>query len=179
MALLQIVYGLDQVFFKKAVAITDFNSEIQEISNNMLETLYHDQALGMAGNMVGILKQIIVVDLQRNNIRDPFVMLNPEIIHKSEELSEYEESSLSFPGVKLKIKRPKEIKVKYNDLNGNIKEIEADGLFSTVLQHELDYLNAITIFDHVSKLKKNIALKKMKKHMENNISHVHSSSCNH
>lgn len=161
--MLQLVIGLKDIFSKRANIVTIFDDSIKQTASDMLDILYSENALGIGANMVGVLDRVIVVDLQENSIKTPYVMINPEIIDKSENEVEFEEASLSFPGVNIKIKRPEKITVIYNDLEGAKKEIKAEGLFARVIQHEIDYLNGITIFNYVSKMKREILIKKMNK----------------
>jgi len=119
----------------------------------------------MGANMIGVLKRIIVIDLQENGTRKPFAFINPEIIWRSEEMQTFQEASLCFPGISANIMRPNAIKVRYLDIDGNPQELEAKGYFATVIQHEIDYLDGKVFLDYLSPLKRNALLKKMQKHM--------------
>ena len=178
MAVMQIVYGLDQIFFKKANLVTIFDDNLKKLANDMVSTMTYENALGIGANMVGVLQRIIVVKNEKDH-NNHFIMVNPRITEVSSESVNFEEGSLSFPGIKAKISRPKSITVEFQDLNENTQILKADELLARVIQHEIDYLNGKTIFDHVSKLKKDSMIKKMNKHMEKYKPHVHTSSCRH
>ena len=120
----------------------------------------------MAPICIGLLERIIIVNWLEGG--ESFAMVNPEIIEKSDEMQEFEESSLSYPGISAKIKRPIEITVKYQDKNGNFSEMNAKGFLATIIQHEIDYLNGIVFLDYLSKLKQDRLLKKMDKFIKLN-----------
>ena len=106
-------------------------------------------------------------------------MVNPEITEISKETQTFEEASLSFPGISAKITRPKKIKVKYLDYEGRKQLLEADNFLSTVVQHEIDYLDGKIFLDYLSKMKRDMLINKMKKHIKNHPPHIHTSSCSH
>ena len=162
MAILPLTYAPNKIFQTKAEKVTEVTDEIRKIIDDMFETLYHHKALGIGANMVGILKHIIVVDMQ-DGTNSKYAMINPEIEILSDEIQIFEEASLCFLGISAKIKRPSKIKVEYLDYNGEKQIMEADGFLSTVIQHETDYLNAITFLDHLSKMKRDILVAKMRK----------------
>lgn len=180
MSVLQIIYGYQPIFKKKAEHVEVISDEIRDIISDMFDTLYSEEAVGLGANMIGILKKIVVIDLFENGQKNQICLINPEIISKSEEMQSFKEASLSFPSVSAEISRPKSIKVKYMDAyDGSIKEMSASGFLSSVIQHEMDYLDGVTIFDHFSPIKKEMMLKKMEKFMKLNPPHVHSHSCTH
>ncbi|MBP7791797.1 MAG: peptide deformylase [Candidatus Goldbacteria bacterium] len=155
------IYG-DTVLNKKAEEVTDFNREIKEILDNMLETMYAQNGVGLAANQVGILKQLITMDTGPKDSPKPIKMINPVIIEKSREKTEYEEGCLSFPGITEKIYRPSVVKVKFLDPDGNEKIMEFKGLESTVSQHEIDHLNGVLFINRMSAVKKMMLNKKLK-----------------
>ncbi|HPD18044.1 MAG TPA: peptide deformylase [Candidatus Goldiibacteriota bacterium] len=155
------IYG-DTVLNKKAEEVTDFNREIKEILDNMLETMYAQNGVGLAANQVGILKQLITMDTGPKDSPKPIKMINPVIIEKSREKTEYEEGCLSFPGITEKIYRPSVVKVKFFDQDGNEKIMEFKGLESTVSQHEIDHLNGVLFINRMSAVKKMMLNKKLK-----------------
>jgi peptide deformylase len=165
MIALPIVYGPHPVFKKIAEPVESVNDEIRNLAEQMLATMYREGAIGLGANMVGILKRIIVVDLQEDGVYKPYIFINPEITYYSEELQTFTERSLSFPGIKAEITRPKSIKLKYLDKSGENQELEASGFFATVIQHELDYLNGKVFLDYLSKFKRDTLLKKMEKYI--------------
>ena len=164
MTQLSIVYAPNQVFKKIAEPVEVVDDEIRTLADQMLSTMYSKEAIGLGANMVGILKRIVVVDLQEDGILKPYIFINPEITYYAEELQTFTERSLSFPGIKADITRPKSIKLKYLDKSGKNQELKASGFFATVIQHEIDYLNGKVFLDYLSKCKRDTLLKKMQKH---------------
>ena len=143
MAILKIrTYG-DPILRKKAEKVKNFDDELKQIVRDMLETMYANKGLGLAANQVGILKQIIVIDIGTKEIPDVKIIINPEVKFLTKEKVEYEEGCLSFPGLTEKISRYSKLSVKCNDLKGNTVEFEADGLLAIAMQHEFDHLNGI------------------------------------
>ena len=177
MAILDIILAPNPIFKNKAKLVLDLNENIKSIANDMLETMYFERAVGLGANMVGVEHQIIVLDLREDNIEKPYIMINPEIIDYSPEKAKYEEASLSFPGISAVIERPSRIKVRY--LDDNIQIIEADGFLARVIMHELDYLHGVVFLDYLSKLKRDMLLKKMEKYIKHHPPHVHGAHCNH
>lgn len=179
MAILNIIYAPNPVFKQQAKKVLNVDNAIKKIAEDMLETMYFERAIGLGANMVGVDKQIIVLDLRENDIENPYVMINPEILDYSDETIEYEEASLSFPGISAKIKRPKKIKVKYLDLDDVEQILEADGFLARVIMHEMDYLHGKVFLDYLSKLKQDMLIKKMIKYIKHHPPHVHGKYCNH
>lgn len=163
---MKLVYGPHPIFKEKSENVLKITNEITDISKRLEELLYSEGAVGVAAPMVGILKRIISYDLQTNDTKNPITMINPEIIWASDEKQIHEEGSICFPGVTLKIERPQIIKVRYLNIEGNQLEKDAEGWLSTVIQHEIDYLDGKTIFDRLSPLKQKMAFKKTKKYQK-------------
>ncbi|MCD6500425.1 peptide deformylase [bacterium] len=136
----------DPVLKKRAQRVREIGDEERELIKNMLETMYENKGVGLAAPQVGVLKRIIVVDIGEG----PMVFINPEILKKKGGKEISEEGCLSVPGVFLKIKRWKEIKVRAKNEKGKEFEVEASGLFSHCLQQEIDHLNGKLILDRVS-----------------------------
>jgi len=155
------IYG-DPVLKKKAEPVTEINDEIKEILDNMLETMYASNGVGLAANQVGILKQLIVMDAGTKDSPKPIKIINPVIIEKSKEKNEYEEGCLSFPGVTEKIYRPAKVKIKFQDINNNEITIDFVGLEATAIQHEIDHLNGILFINRMSPIKRIMLDKKLK-----------------
>ena len=154
----------DPVLRKISEPVTKVNSEIKRLMDDMLETMYAAPGIGLAAVQIGVLKRIIVIDLSKNNEKnEPIFIVNPEIISKSDELISYEEGCLSIPNQFAEVKRPSTCKLNFLDYNGEKKVINADGLLATCIQHEIDHLNGILFIDRLSKLKKDLILKKTKK----------------
>ncbi len=179
MALLPLTYAPDPIFKKKAAPIAKITDEIRKLADDMLETMAVEKAVGIGANMVGEPKQIAVVDLCEGDVSKPYVFINPEIVWASEETQTQEEASICFVAISAKITRPRAIKVKYLDYDGNAQELEAEDFFACVIQHEVDYLHGVTFLDHLSKMKRDMLMKKMLKHIKAHPPHVHGPDCRH
>jgi len=177
MAVLPLVYAPNPIFRQKAAPVEVVDDDIRQLVDDMLETMYAERGVGIGANMVGILKRIIVLDLQQDGNRNPLVCINPKIIWYSEDKSQMEEASLSFPGISAMVSRPRAIHISYLDRDGMEHELEAEGDLATVIQHEMDYLDGRTYLDHISKLKRDQLLKKMAKVQK--FGHVHGPGCGH
>tara|TARA_B100001029_G_C14630724_1_gene219046 strand:- start:103 stop:525 length:423 start_codon:yes stop_codon:yes gene_type:complete len=130
----------------------------------MIKTMYDAPGIGLAAIQIGVPKRVVVMDLSKDSDKkEPMYFINPEITWKSNVNSTYEEGCLSIPNQFAKIERPDKCHVKYLDYNGEEKEIKAEGLLSTCIQHEVDHLNGILFIDYLSKLKKDIIVKKVSK----------------
>lgn len=160
---LKLVYGPDKIFKQKAAAVVGVDETLVQLVDDMVETLYHENGVGLGANMVGVLKRVIVVDLQEGGVRTPQAFINPEIISQSDEMQSFEEASLSFPGISAEISRPEKITISYLDIKGEEQTLSAEGYLATVIQHEMDYLDGVIYLDYLSPLKRNRLLKKMKK----------------
>ena len=140
------------------------SKEEQILMDDMLETMYKAPGIGLAAVQLGIPKRIVVIDISKDeNKKDPIYFVNPELTWKSKEKATYEEGCLSIPDQFAKIDRPEKCTVKFLDYNGNLKEMKAEGLLATCIQHEIDHLNGILFIDYLSKLKKDIIIKKLSK----------------
>lgn len=170
MTILNIVKYPNKILRERAEEIEEISEEIEMLAHDMLETMYANRGIGLAANQVGILQRIIVIDLQEDENEDevynPMIFINPEIIWHSDETEERDEGCLSIPKMSGTVKRPAEIQVSYLDINGKKQVLEASGLLATCLQHEIDHLNGILFIDRMSKLKRDIILKKYKKSQE-------------
>ena len=164
MAKKQILTIPDPLLRKVSEPVASVNTEVKNLMDDMLETMYAAPGIGLAAVQVGVLKRIIVIDLSKDGQKkDPLFIVNPQITFKSDELISYEEGCLSIPNQFAEVKRPSSCKVNFLDYNGKKKEINADGLLATCIQHEVDHLNGVLFIDHLSKLKKDLILKKTKK----------------
>ena len=164
MALRQILIEPNEVLRKKSTPVDKVDSDIQKLMDDMLETMYAAPGIGLAAIQVGVPKRIIVLDIaQKEGQKNPMFFVNPEIINKSKNNSTYEEGCLSVPGQFAEIDRPDECFVKYLDYNGQPKEIKAEGMLATCIQHEMDHLEGILFIDYLSKLKKSMIIKKLSK----------------
>jgi peptide deformylase len=144
----------------KPVAIID--DEIRKLVYDMLETMYKAPGIGLAAIQIAIPVRVVVMDLsrQRQERIQPRVFINPEITWRSEETSHFEEGCLSIPDVREDVERPSRIKVKYLDFLGRPQEAEADGLFATCIQHEIDHLNGVLFIDYLSQHKRDLVVEK-------------------
>ena len=138
--------------------------EEQQLMNDMLETMYAANGIGLAAIQIGIPKRIIVMDISKDeNKKEPRFFVNPQIKNRDELKSTYEEGCLSVPNQFAEIDRPKNCDVEYLDYNGEKKLLKAEGLLATCIQHEMDHLEGILFIDYLSKLKKNMIIKKLSK----------------
>ena len=161
----KIVIEPDPILRKKSENLEKVDNELRLLLDDMLETMYSAPGIGLAAVQVGILKRLIVIDISKDKEKkNPIFLINPEIISKSKNTSIYEEGCLSLPGHFAEIERPEECKIKYIDYDGKKKEMKANGLLATCIQHEIDHLNGILFIDYLSKLKKDMILKKLVKH---------------
>ena len=130
----------------------------------MLQTMYKAPGIGLAAVQIGVLKRLIVIDIsKREEEKKPIFLINPEIKFKSKKTSLYEEGCLSLPGYFAEIERPSECSIEYVDYYGKKKELKAEGLLSTCIQHEIDHLNGVLFIDYLSKLKRDMIIKKLTK----------------
>ncbi|OJV15349.1 MAG: peptide deformylase [Alphaproteobacteria bacterium 33-17] len=162
MAVLPIIIGYDQSFRTKCSEVESLDDQTKAFINDMFETMRHNKGCGMAASHVGVHKRIVVVDIS-DDYSNPQAFINPVIIKKSDEANTYKEGSISFPGEYADVTRPKEITVKYRDLDWQECEITADGLLATCLQHEIDHHDGILFIDQISPMKRRIILERIKK----------------
>lgn len=179
MDFLNLVYAPNPIFKQKAQPVEKVDQEINLLIDKMFKTLYLEKGIGLAANMVGVLKRIIVIDIFENGCSSPLCFINPEITWKSQETQSFEEASLSFPSISAKIERSKAIKLDYLDRKGGKKTFEAEGFLATVIQHEYDYLEGVVYIDYLSPLKQKMLLKKMQKHLKAHPPHIHNAGCRH
>ncbi|AFS47991.1 peptide deformylase [alpha proteobacterium HIMB5] len=144
--------------------VESVGKEEQLLMDDMLETMYSANGIGLAAIQVGIPKRIIVMDLSKDeNKKEPMYFVNPVIKNKNPVKSTYEEGCLSVPNQFAEIDRPSKCDIEFLNYNGNKQTISAEGLFATCIQHEMDHLEGILFIDHLSKLKKSMILKKLSK----------------
>ncbi len=155
----------DPILRKKCEPLEKVNDETRKLMDEMLETMYEAPGIGLAAVQIGILKKLIVIDISKGEEKkNPLFLVNPKIVHQSKETSIYEEGCLSLPGQFAEIERPAKCTVNYIDYNGKENELKANGLLATCVQHEIDHLNGILFIDYLSKLKKDMIIKKLVKH---------------
>ncbi len=144
--------------------------EEQKLMDDMLETMYSANGIGLAAIQIGVPKRIIVMDLSKDEkIKEPKYFVNPKIKNKDSLKSTYEEGCLSVPNQFAEIDRPKRCDIEYLDYNGNKKLLKAEGLLATCIQHEMDHLEGILFIDYLSKLKKSMIIKKLSKNKSSRI----------
>ncbi len=155
----------DPILRKKCEPVEDVNDELRKLMKDMLETMYKAPGIGLAAIQVGVLKRVLVIDISKDNQKkSPLFIVNPEITYRSKETSVYEEGCLSLPGQFAEIERPAKVDLKYLNFDGKRKELKADGLLATCIQHEVDHLDGVLFIDYLSKLKKDMIIKKLIKH---------------
>ena len=160
-----IIIEPDPILRKKSEPVSKVDLNLQNLMNDMLETMYSAPGIGLAAVQIGILKRLIVIDISKENEKkNPLFLINPKIIKKSKETSLYEEGCLSLPGHFAEIERPAECSLDYIDFDGKKKNLKAKGLLATCIQHEIDHLDGVLFIDYLSKIKKDMIIKKLIKH---------------
>ena len=158
----------NEVLKKISDPIEKVGESEKKLVNDLFETMYNSNGIGLAAVQVGILKRILVIDVStKEEEKKPMCFINPVIKKISDEKSVYEEGCLSIPDTFIEIERPKICEVEYVDLNGKLKNIKCDGLLSTCLQHEINHLDGKLIIDNLTKLKRDIIIKKISKNKKN------------
>jgi peptide deformylase len=149
---------------QKSEPVGQVTADIRGLVDDMFETMYEAPGIGLAAVQVGVLKRIVTMDLsKKEGEKNPRVFVNPEIVWSSDDTSVYEEGCLSIPEVHEDVERPARVKVKFLDLDGKKHEEEAEGLYATCIQHEIDHLNGVLFVDYLSKLKRDRVIKKFEK----------------
>ena len=161
----KIIIEPDPILRQKSEKLEKVDDELRKLMDDMLETMYSAPGIGLAAVQIGILKRLVVIDITKDDQKkNPIFLINPKIISKSKNTSIYEEGCLSLPGHFAEIERPSECQIDYLDYNGKEKKLKASGLLATCIQHEIDHLNGILFIDYLSKLKKDMIIKKLKKY---------------
>ena len=164
MALRKILTEPNKILRQKSLPVDVVDGDLQQLMNDMVETMYAAPGIGLAAIQVGVPKRVIVLDIsQKEGIKNPMYFNNPEIIKKSKDLSTYEEGCLSVPGQFAEIDRPETCHIKYLDYDGQLKELKAKGMLATCIQHEMDHLEGVLFIDYLSKLKRTMIVKKLSK----------------
>ena len=164
MALREILTEPNELLRRKSLLVEKVDKDLQILMNDMLETMYAAPGIGLAAIQVGVPKRVIVIDLApKEEAKNPMFFVNPEILGKSNNNTTYEEGCLSVPGQFAEIDRPEKCHVKYLDYYGKEKEIKAEGMLATCIQHEMDHLEGILFIDYLSNLKKSMIVKKLSK----------------
>lgn len=164
MTVLPIIVAPDPRLKVKAKPVDAVDDDVRQLMDDMLESMYAAQGIGLAAPQVGDHRRVIVVDVSRENEDSkPMFMANPQIVGVSDDDREHEEGCLSLPEHYAAVVRPDQVRIRYLDRDNEIREIEADGLLSTCIQHEIDHLDGVLFVDHVSALKRNMILRKLQK----------------
>jgi peptide deformylase len=169
MAIRTILEVPDALLRQKSTPVEKVDDEIRALVADMFETMYDAPGIGLAAIQVGVPKRILVIDLQEPEeeggepVRDPRVFINPEILDSSDQEVPYTEGCLSVPDQYAEVDRPDRIRARWLDENGDSHEADIEGLLATCLQHEMDHLEGILFIDHLSRLKREMILKKLAK----------------
>ena len=168
MAILPIIEIPDPRLRKVSEPVATVDDDLRRLMDDMLETMYAAPGIGLAAIQVGVPKRVLVIDLQDEGedgkpVKNPRYFVNPEILSSSGDLSVYNEGCLSVPEIFADVERPARVRARWLDYDGKAHEEELDELMSTCLQHEMDHLEGVIFIDHLSKLKRSMALKKLEK----------------
>ena len=164
----EIITVPDEILKKISDPVEKIGINEKKLINDLFETMYVSNGIGLAAVQIGILKRILVVDVSTKDEKNqPIVLINPVIKNLSDDTSVYEEGCLSIPETFIEIERPKICEVEYIDEKGLKKNLKCDGLLSTCIQHEINHLDGKLIIDHLSKLKKDFIIKKISKIKKN------------
>jgi peptide deformylase len=169
MAILPIIETPDPILRQKSTPVEAFTPELQTLIDDMFDTMYAAPGIGLAAIQVGVPKRLLVIDLQEPEeeegepVRRPMVFINPEILSESETTVPYQEGCLSVPEMYAEVERPDRVRARWQDREGKTHEEELDGLLGICLQHEMDHLEGILFIDHLSRLKREMILKKLAK----------------
>ncbi len=186
--ILPLVYYPDPRLKTKSAPIDLVTDEIRELARNMFETMYFEQGIGLAAVQVGEMKRLLVADVEwkkEGEVGTQYVLINPEILSSEDEKNIHKEGCLSFPDQFAEVERPKGVRVRYTNLQGETKEETMTGLLATCVQHEIDHLNGIVFPDRVGMVKRDMIFRKAKKikrdieAQAHHHDHVHDEHCNH
>ncbi len=164
MAILPIIVAPDPTLRAKSSLVERVDDDLRKLMDDMLQTMYDAPGVGLSAIQVAVPKRVIVVDAARDDEPpNPLYLVNPELTWVSETLTTYEEGCLSLPEHYAEVDRPAEIEFSYLDYDGEARTLRADGLLATCIQHEMDHLEGLLFVDHISALKRNMILRKLKK----------------
>ncbi|MFT4158366.1 peptide deformylase [Shinella sp.] len=154
----------DPILRQVSRPIETVDSEVKKLADDMLETMYDAPGIGLAAIQIGVARRMLVLDVSKDGEdKKPLVFINPEIVTASDARSVYEEGCLSIPDYYAEVERPASITVRHLDREGKEQMMEAEGLLATCLQHEIDHLNGVLFIDHISKLKREMVIRKFTK----------------
>ena len=171
MAILDIISIPDRILRQKSAPIERIDDDLKRLMDQMLETMYAAPGIGLAAIQVGVPRRLVTIDVVAKEsteeggetIKEPMFLINPEILWRSDEFGIYEEGCLSIPEYYAEVERPARIRFAYTDREGKLQEREAEGLLATCVQHEVDHLDGKLFIDHISKLKRDMVVKKFAK----------------
>lgn len=164
MSKLPIITLPDPLLRQASTPIETIDADVKRLANDMFETMYVAPGIGLAAVQVGVPRQLLVLDVADDDETPrPITMINPQIIEFSDEMRTHEEGCLSIPDFKLDIDRPDWVRVNYIDLDGKLQELRTGGLLATAIQHEIDHLRGKLIIDFLSRLKRDIVIRRFKK----------------
>ncbi|MEO0543175.1 MAG: peptide deformylase [Pseudomonadota bacterium] len=154
----------DPILREVSKPVERFDADLKRFADDMLETMYDAPGIGLAAIQVGEPIRMLVADITDNDTPDdPHILINPSIVASSGDVSTYEEGCLSIPDYYADVERPQSVTVRYQTLDGETKEIVAEGMMATCIQHELDHLDGVLFIDHISKLKRDMVIKRFRK----------------
>lgn len=164
MAILPIIVLPDPILRKESAPIERIDVQLKRLADDMFATMYDAPGIGLAAPQVGVSRRLIVMDPARDEEpKTPLIMVNPEILFRGSEMRVHDEGCLSIPDITAEVERPALTRVAYLDLEGKKQEIELEGIWSTLVQHEIDHLNGVLFIDYLSRLKRDMVVKKFTK----------------
>jgi peptide deformylase len=164
MAILPIIVLPDPILRKESAPIERIDASLKRLADNMFATMYDAPGIGLAAPQIGVSRRLIVMDPARDeDAKTPLTMVNPEILSRGPEMRVHDEGCLSIPDITAEVERPALTRVAYLDLEGKKQEIELEGIWSTLVQHEIDHLNGVLFIDYLSRLKRDMVVKKFTK----------------
>lgn len=183
MAILPILEVPDPRLKTISSPVEAFDDDLRRLVDDMFETMYAAPGIGLAAIQIGVPRRLLVMDLQEekdgDTVKNPRVFVNPVLLDPSDEQSVYSEGCLSVPDQYAEVERPAKVRARWQDLDGKFHEEAMDDLMATCLQHEMDHLEGILFIDHLSRLKRQMVLKKIEKARKMGGGHVHGEHCNH
>jgi peptide deformylase len=164
MAIRRIFTLPDSVLRKQARPVERVDDELRRLMDDLLATMYDAPGIGLAAPQIGVSRRLIVMDPAKDDApKSPVIMVNPEILERSDEMRLHEEGCLSIPDFTAEIERPSKTRVAYIDPEGKQQEAELEGIWSTLVQHEIDHLNGVLFIDYLSRLKRDMVVRKFTK----------------
>lgn len=164
MAVLPLVIAPDERLNRPSAKVEVVDDGVRKLLDDMLDTMYANDGIGLAAVQVGVHKRCIVMDVAlREGRNEPIKLVNPEIVERSEDISVFQEGCLSFPDQYSDVERPEAVTVRYLNEQGEEKILKAEGILATCIQHEIDHTNGVVFVDHISSLKRDMILRRLKK----------------